>query len=109
MINLFVIILDNAIKYSPKKTAIKIYGKKTNNQIMIEIKDQGIGIEKKDLPFIFDRFFRAEQSRSKEKVTGYGLGLSIAKKIIGQHKGSLIVESKLEKGTTVIIRLPISA
>lgn len=107
LINLFVIILDNAIKYSSKKTSIKIYAKKTNNQIIIEIKDQGIGIEKKDLPFVFDRFFRADQSRSKEKVTGYGLGLSIAKKIVDTHEGEIKVESKQGKGTVVTVSIPV--
>jgi len=106
LINLFVIILDNAIKYSPKKTAIKIYAKKTNNQIIIEIKDQGTGIEKKDLPFIFDRFFRADQSRSKEKVIGYGLGLSIAKKIVLNLHGKISVTSQINKGSVFMIRFP---
>lgn len=109
LINLFVIILDNAIKYSTKKTSIKIYAKKTNNQIIIEIKDQGIGIEKKDLPFIFDRFFRADQSRSKEKVIGYGLGLSIAKKIILNHHGKISVTSQIDKGSVFTINFSSTA
>jgi len=106
LINLFVIILDNAIKYSTKKTSIKIYAKKINNQIIINIKDQGVGIEKKDLPFIFDRFFRADQSRSKEKVNGYGLGLSIAKKIVLNHHGKISVTSQIDKGSIFIINFP---
>ena len=109
LINLFVIVLDNAIKYSPKKTSIKIYAKKTNNQTIVEIKDQGIGIEKKDLPFIFDRFFRADQSRSKEKVIGYGLGLSIAKKIVLNHHGKILATSQVDKGSIFTINFPNTA
>lgn len=109
LINLFVIVLDNAIKYSPKKTSIKIITKKINNQIIIEIKDQGISIEKKDLPFIFDRFFRADQSRSKEKVVGYGLGLSIAKKIVLNHHGKISVTSQVDKGSIFTINFPNTA
>ena len=109
LINLFVIVLDNAIKYSPKKTSIKIYAKKINNQIIIEIKDQGIGIEKKDLLFVFDRFFRADQSRSKEKVVGYGLGLSIAKKIVLNHHGKISVTSQADKGSIFTINFPNTA
>ncbi|MDO9028263.1 MAG: HAMP domain-containing sensor histidine kinase, partial [Candidatus Roizmanbacteria bacterium] len=109
LINLFVIILDNAIKYSTKKTSIRIYAKKTNNQIIIEIRDQGIGIEKKDLSFIFDRFFRADQSRSKEKVIGYGLGLSIAKKIVLNHHGKISATSQVDKGSVFTINFPNTA
>ncbi len=109
LINLFVIILDNAIKYSSKKTSIQIYAKETNNQIVIKIKDQGIGIEKKDLPFIFDRFFRADQSRSKEKIIGYGLGLSIAKKIVLNHHGKILVTSQINKGSVFTINFPSTA
>lgn len=100
LINLFVIILDNAIKYSAKKTSIKIIAKKINNQIVIKIEDHGIGIEKKDLPFIFNRFFRADQSRSKTKIIGYGLGLSIAQNIVKNHYGKITVTSTIKKGTT---------
>ena len=108
LINLFVIIIDNAIKYSPKKSLIKINSKLINNKLLIEIEDQGIGIEKKDLPMIFDRFYRADQSRSKEKVVGYGLGLSIAKKIISNHNGKITVVSEINKGTTFSIIFPVS-
>lgn len=109
LINLFIIILDNAIKYNSIKTSIKIDAKKINNQTVIEIKDQGIGIEKKDLSFIFDRFFRADQSRSKENVKGYGLGLSIAKKIVLSHHGKISVTSQVDKGSIFTIYFPNTA
>jgi signal transduction histidine kinase len=98
--------LDNAIKYSPSNKEIKIESEKSNHSIAITVSDQGIGIDQKDLPHIFDRFYRADKSRSK--TSGYGLGLSIAKKIVETHKGSLTVRSGKDKGTSFIIRLPLT-
>ncbi|MFA6081139.1 MAG: HAMP domain-containing sensor histidine kinase [Patescibacteria group bacterium] len=109
LINLFVIILDNGIKYSNKKTSINIYAKKIKKQIKIEIKDQGIGIEKKDLANIFERFYRVDQSRSKDQVSGYGLGLSIAKKIVLNHHGKISVASTINKGSVFTIFFPSTA
>lgn len=100
----FVILFDNAIKYSPEKTAITIDQKKENASAVITIKDQGIGIAAKDLPHIFDRFYRADKSRNEE---GYGLGLSIAKKIIETHNGEIRVTSKVNSGTTFLVSLPL--
>ncbi len=97
--NLFTILLDNAIKYSPNKSEIIISSKRNDKTINIFIEDQGIGIDKKDLPYIFDRFYRADQARTKNQADGYGLGLSIAKKIVKEHNGSITVKSKLKKGT----------
>ena len=71
------------------------------------MKDQGIGISDKDIPHIFDRFFRADAARNKNQTGGYGLGLSIAKKIVRLHKGSIKVVSELSKGSVFIIRLPL--
>jgi signal transduction histidine kinase len=105
---LFVIFLDNAIKYSPKEKTIHLTSKKNNNHITIEIADQGIGIDEKDIPHLFDRFYRADKSRTKNAAPGYGLGLAIAKQIIDQHNGTIRVISELKKGTTFIIELPIS-
>ena len=108
LVNLFVIILENAIKYSPKKTSIQINSKSSDHQLIVEIKDQGIGIGKKDIDHIFDRFYRADQSRSKEKITGYGLGLTIAKKIVSNHNGKILATSEINKGSIFTIILPIS-
>lgn len=111
--DLLVILLDNAVKYSFKAGVVVIYTKRTNNSILILVKDQGIGINEKDLPHIFDRFYRADSARAKTSAGGYGLGLSIAKKIVDIHKGSINVESSVKKaclrrqGTTFTIRLPI--
>jgi signal transduction histidine kinase len=107
LVDLFVILLDNAIKYSKEKSAININTKKIDHSVLISIEDQGIGIDKKDIPHLFDRFYRSDRARSKKEVNGYGLGLSIAKKIVDQHKGSIVIESKLKKGVKVTVRLPI--
>ena len=66
-----------------------------------------MGIAEKDVPHIFERFYRADSARSKEEVGGYGLGLSIAKKIVDLHRGSISVKSKMNEGTTFTIKLPV--
>lgn len=104
LIEALVILLDNAVKYSPTKTTIIISTKENSRTVTIEVKDQGIGISEKDLPHIFERFYRADASRSKTE--GYGLGLSIAKKIIEGHHGTIAVKSNENQGTTFSITLP---
>ena len=106
LVDLFVILLDNAIKYSPKKKSIEIKVFKGDRVIIITVKDFGMGIEEKDLLHIFDRFYRADSSRSKSSVSGFGLGLSIAKKIVEVHKGTITAESTPGKQTTFTIKLP---
>jgi len=96
---LFLIILDNALKYSPKDSQIKFIAFKTRKNVIFKIIDQGIGISNKDLPHIFDRFYRADNARTKNGTSGYGLGLSIAKKIVEQHHGSISVQSTLKQGS----------
>lgn len=107
--DLMVIILDNAVKYSKTKGKIFIETKKADGTVEIYVKDQGIGISKKDLPHVFDRFYRADEARTKSNQGGYGLGLSIAKKIVKMHNGGIKAESKQGKGTTIIIKLPIKS
>lgn len=106
LIDLLVLILDNAIKYSPENTTINLTAKKINSMATIQIQDQGIGIAKKDIPHIFDRFYRADDARIRAGKGGYGLGLSIAKKIVDTHKGTIAVKSAAKKGTLFIINLP---
>ncbi|EKD86123.1 MAG: histidine kinase [uncultured bacterium] len=101
----FVILLDNSIKYSRKKGKVEIASKQTGGKVEISITDHGMGISEKDLPHIFDRFYRSDESRSEN---GYGLGLSIAKKIVESHKGSISAASNSGKGTIFKIFLPIS-
>ncbi len=104
---MILIFLDNAIKYTPKKGKITMTTRIDKKQLILQIKDNGIGIPKKDIPFIFERLYRVDQSRSKENITGYGLGLSLAKRIIEIHNGSIKVSSILDKGTTFTIKLPL--
>lgn len=104
--DLFVILFDNAIKYSLQKSTITVRAKKTDGYVEVLVTDQGIGIDEKDIPFIFDRFYRADTSRSKHQANGYGLGLSIAKKILDIHNGTISVTSKLGSGSTFTIKLP---
>lgn len=102
----FVILLDNAIKYSIEKSSILVQAKKLDGKTEISVQDFGSGIPQEDLPYIFDRFFRADKSRTKQQIPGYGLGLSIAKRIITLHNGLITVTSILNKGTTFTILLP---
>jgi signal transduction histidine kinase len=74
----------------------------------LEVKDFGIGIPEPDIPHIFERFYRGDTSRSRQKVDGYGLGLSIAKSIVEKLDGKIKVESKLGRGTTFTISFPMS-
>lgn len=107
LISLLVILLDNSIKYSSEKKSIIIASKKTDRKILVSIEDHGIGISPKDLPHIFERFYRADSARAKKTSGGFGLGLSIAKKIVESHKGEIKVESKLKKGTKISVFLPL--
>jgi len=102
---LFVILLDNAIKYSLTGGKVFLTSDKQEGQIMIEIKDNGIGISPIDIPHVFDRFYRGDKSRTKSDISGYGLGLSIAKQIIDRHHGTITVISHLNKGTTFKLSL----
>lgn len=103
---LLVILLDNAIKYSPPKSNVTVSYKKIKNHLVISVLDQGIGIDKKDFTKIFDRFYRTDLSRSKNSSNGYGLGLSIAKEIVESHNGSIKVESQSGKGSIFTVKLP---
>jgi len=103
LVELFVILLDNAIKYSPKESKVTLNSVKKDKYIFVSIKDEGEGISEEDIPHIFDRFYRADKSRTKSTIPGYGLGLSIAKEIIEKHKGHLKVESTLGKGSEFIV------
>lgn len=122
---MMLIFLDNGVKYTPTGGKVTVEGESNKRNFVIKVKDTGIGIAKEDLPHIFDRFYRADQSRSRshlrgdrlslrshdssdgEEIGGFGLGLSLAKKIIEIHKGTVEVASVLGRGTTFTIRLPL--
>jgi signal transduction histidine kinase len=106
LVELLVILIDNAIKYSPEKSKVEISGNVQNKTGRISIKDHGIGIKAVDLPHIFNRFYRADTSRSKTNAEGYGLGLAIAKKIAASLNGSIEVKSAPGHGSTFTISIP---
>jgi signal transduction histidine kinase len=95
-------LIDNALKYSTGK--IKIDIKEQAGFVLISFKDSGIGISQEDLKYIFEPFYRADPSRSR-KTGGFGLGLSITRKIMDAHKGEIIINSELNKGTEVVLKL----
>lgn len=97
-------LLDNAIKYSPTGSTITISTLKQETQTCVTVHNDGV-IGKQDLPHIFDRFYRADKSRTKDATHGHGLGLSIAKKLVEHMRGSIAVRSENGKGTTITFRL----
>jgi len=109
IIQLVTIFLDNAVKYSANDKKIWLTGEVSKRNVSITIKDEGAGIKKQDLPFIFNRFYQANQARNKDSDMGYGLGLAIAKQIIEQHHGTISVESAEGVGTTFRLKLPLSS
>lgn len=104
---LLTILIDNAIKFNNKNGEIKIKGTLENKSLSLEISDTGVGIAKKDIPYIFDRFYKTDSSRTKNEQDGFGLGLSIAQDLVKAHRGTIIVKSDIGKGTTFKIKLPI--
>lgn len=101
-------ILDNAVKYTPTGGRVTVRASSHPRSVIIEIEDNGIGIAESDLPHIFERFFRADQARSRE-IRGSGLGLSIARWIADMHRGSIEATSSPGKGSCFRIRLPLAA
>ena len=106
LIELLVILIDNAVKYSPNKAAISIKATDNNQQVVVQVEDHGIGISEVDLPHVFERFYRADNARTKSKQNGHGLGLAIAKQLTQQYGGTISIASKKNKGTTVSLDLP---
>lgn len=98
-------LVDNAVKYTNDKGTIAISLHKTPNKIHLQIKDNGIGISKTDLPHIFDRFYRGSKN---DKTSGSGLGLAISQAIISSHRGNIDIQSKMGHGTTVSISFPLT-
>ena len=95
-------VIDNAIKYTPKAGLVSISLHQKSDNAIIEIKDNGVGITEKELPHIFERFYRGSKT---ERILGSGLGLAIAQNIIKSHQGEIRVVSKVGKGTSVKITL----
>ena len=99
-------ILSNAVKYTPRGGHIMLRGlRKDENHVMIQVKDDGMGIPKEDIPRLFERFYRVDKARSRAKG-GSGLGLAIAKEMVEAHNGTIYLDSTMDEGTTVTIMLP---
>ncbi len=98
-------LIDNAIKYNRSGGSIRLSARTEDKTAVIEVADTGIGIAAEDLPWIFDRFFRVDKSRSRERG-GSGLGLAIVKKIIEEHDGTISADSAQGHGSTFRISLP---
>jgi signal transduction histidine kinase len=104
-LNVFINLLDNALKYTPGKPMILITTSGTHKGIIITVSDNGIGIPREHLKNIFDKFYRVP-SGNTHNIKGFGLGLSYVKKIIDEHHGTIKAESQINKGTRIIIHLP---
>lgn len=103
---LLTILLDNAFKYSPRNTPVTLTLIKRRGMAGFVMTNEGKGIDPQALPHIFDRFYRTDRSRSSHETTGYGLGLSLAKKIVELHSGDLTVSSGINAPTTFTVLLP---
>lgn len=98
-------LIDNAIRHVPDSASVVISGKTDERGLYFEVSDQGPGIPEEDLPFLFERFYKGDKSRTRG-VSGTGLGLAIAKNIIDAHRGNISVKSKLGQGTTFSFFIP---
>lgn len=106
LVQLMIILLDNAIKYTPAQGEIKVSLNNVANGAVLEIRDTGKGIPQEDLPYIWERFYKVDKSHSRLDG-GIGVGLAIAKEIVMLHKGQIKVESELNQGTSISIDFPI--
>lgn len=104
MEQIFTNLIENAVRYT-EKGEIKIEVTDIGNHIQVKIIDTGIGIKKQDIPFLFERFYRVDKSRSRANG-GTGLGLSIVKNLVEMHEGTIDFDSELNKGTTVTLTFP---
>jgi two-component system phosphate regulon sensor histidine kinase PhoR len=104
---LFLNLIDNAIKYTPEGGSVTVTVAKQDGMALFRVADTGIGIPPEDIPKIFDRFYRVDKARSRA-MGGTGLGLSIAKWIAELHRGTIIVESVPQKGSVFTVRLPVN-
>jgi signal transduction histidine kinase len=101
-------LLSNSLQFTPKKGVVKVSADKNKNDLIISIQDTGIGIKPQDLEHIFERFYRADKSRSRQEGGGSGIGLTIAQSLIHAHGGRIWVESEGEgKGSAFHFSLPL--
>jgi two-component system sensor histidine kinase CiaH len=102
------VLLDNAIKYSPAKSTIYLSGKVEDGYGHLSVRDEGVGIMPKNLPHIFERFYRINPARTADGTDGHGIGLSIAQKIVEHHHGKITVNSQPRQGSIFTIQLPLA-
>jgi two-component system, OmpR family, phosphate regulon sensor histidine kinase PhoR len=100
-------LISNSIKFTPEDGKITIDLRQQDTRIAFKITDTGIGISENDLQHVFERFFKADKSRTRANNSGSGLGLSIVQKIIEMHHGTITVDSKTGVGTTFVVSLPL--
>jgi two-component system phosphate regulon sensor histidine kinase PhoR len=100
-------LLDNAVKYSREHGEIRLIARQRDDEIALSVSDDGVGISKEDLPRIFERFYRADKARTRDSIHGTGLGLAIVKHVAQLHGGHVEAESKIQKGTTIRLVLPV--
>ena len=98
------ILLDNAVKYTPRAGEVAVSVSEHDSRVNLEVSDTGIGIPRDQIPLIFERFYRTDEART---AGGSGLGLSIARQIAEAHGGTIAVESKLDEGSSFVLRIPV--
>jgi two-component system, OmpR family, sensor histidine kinase ArlS len=103
---LLIILLDNAIKYSSFPVILDLKLEPPGNSMVMKVMDKGVGIDAEHVPHVFDRFYRVDKARTRQSG-GSGLGLSIARRIVEEHKGSISVQSEPGAGTAVTVKLPV--
>jgi len=108
MERVFLVVLENAVKYTPSGGQISVHFHNGQGNATVEIQDTGIGISEIDSPHVFERFYRADAARVREPQGGYGLGLAIARWIVDMHSGSIQLQSKLGQGSLFRISLPVA-
>jgi len=109
LMQVFTNLIDNAIKNTPKNGMVDIEVYNDRNQGVVAVRDNGLGIEKSDLPRIFERFYQVDKSRAGIKGRGTGLGLPIVSEIVKAHNGSIKVESEPGKGSVFMVKIPLTS
>ena len=99
-------VVENSMRYTPPGGSVRVRLSRASDEARIEVADSGVGIPEHDLPFVFERFFRSDRAR-RAYSGGSGLGLSIVRWIVEAHKGKVEIESEVDRGTTVAVRLPL--